>query len=183
MSKAKRIGVFGSSFDPPHLGHVAVIEDLLHKKLFDEIWLMPVFKHAFGKKLAPFEERLAFLKALQEHIPDPALKVTSIEKELNLNPSYTVDVLKALVQKHPDAAFHLILGSDCRKDLPKWKDSNTLQQLCDFYFIPRPGHESSPYPDISSTQIRKAAQAGQDLSTMTLPEIARLIADHKLYRE
>lgn len=175
MSKPKSIGLFGSSFNPPHIGHFEVLKNLSEKNLFEEIWLLPVFKHPFRKDLWPYEWRLKLAKLLLKDLDQTRIKISEIEKELGKNPSYMFDTVMALKQRHPDFHFTLILGSDCKKDLPRWHRYENLKTEVDFYFMPRKGYEQSPFAEVSSREIRERLQKGQPIDGMTTKAIAELL--------
>ncbi|OQX37149.1 MAG: hypothetical protein B0D91_07495 [Oceanospirillales bacterium LUC14_002_19_P2] len=110
------IGVFGSVFDPPTLGHLDVLEQAAEH--FDHIILVPSAAHAFSKQPLPFEQRLSLLWCFAKSItlPGCTLEVSEIENTL-LNqqpekPVYTFDVLVALEATHPDANLSFIRGPD-----------------------------------------------------------------------
>ncbi len=118
-----KIGLFGSSFNPPHLGHLAVIQDLAtHKDTFDEIWLVPVYAHAFAKNasLAPFKKRLTWLHAFLNDLSRDNVRISTVERDLNKTPSFTIDTVEHLKSKHPADEFILIAGSDVKNDLSQW---------------------------------------------------------------
>ena len=177
----KHIGLFGGSFDPPHVGHVAVIEDLLSRKCFAEIWLVPVFHHPFAKPLTDYVHRLHMLSLIVQHIQNPSLHICEIEKELNATTSYFYNTLVALKQKNPTHDFHIIVGTDLKDTLPKWYRFAELEKLASFYFIPRAGFATSPYPQISSTEIRHNVNSQASLDGQVLPTIKDYIAKHRLY--
>jgi len=181
--KTNHIAILGSSFNPPHNGHVAVIQDLVKNHQYDAIWLMPVFSHPFGKKLAPYGDRLAMTKLLVESLPSQKISLCQAEKNLGKSPSYTIDVIKALQKQNPLVHFSLVIGSDAKQDLAKWYRIDDLQRLVDFVFIPRQGFEASPYPDISSTQLRRHLAKGEDVSTLMPKMIADYARSKNLYTE
>lgn len=177
----KNIGLFGSSFNPPHLGHWAVLNDLSEKDIFDEIWLVPVFSHPFHKEMAPFEHRLKMVELLWTDLNRDKIKISTIEKELNKSPTYTYDVIQTLKSQYPDYQFTLILGTDTKNELPKWYRHEDLKKEAAFYFIPRKGHEDSPYPEISSSQIRHNLHAGKSVDELTTNKIAKYLRENKIY--
>jgi len=176
----ENIGVFGSSFNPPHLGHQAVLQDLLKKGLFDEIWLLPVFSHAFAKKLLPYEKRLEMTKLLAESLHSDKIKVSTAEKDLNKSPSYTFDIVSHFINKFPNHNYTLILGSDVRNDIHKWHKVEELNKIVSFYFIPRKGYENSPYPEVSSSEILERLKKGEPVAHLVPNEIATYISRHPL---
>lgn len=122
----KRIGVVGSAFNPPHLGHKDIIEQVYRD--FDEILLVPSFKHAFGKKMVPYKYRLFMTSILGQtfhaekhlkHSHETPIITSSIEQELGENselPIYTFNLLEALEQRYLNADINpqltFIIGPD-----------------------------------------------------------------------
>lgn len=177
---SKIIGLFGSSFNPPHRGHQAVIQDLSQKDLFDEIWLIPVFRHPFNKDLAPLEHRLAMLQRLCQTLP-PTVHINLIEQELAAEKSYAIDTVMALQKRHPQCRFSLILGSDLKDSLHRWHRYEDLKNQTEFHFIRRQGYEESPYPEVSSSLIRKLCQSNQSIDHLVPPPISDYLKQHKIY--
>lgn len=112
----KTTAVFGSAFNPPHMGHADVVEQAL--AVFDRVILVPSFAHAFGKTMAPFALRLAMAQALKTHSGwGERVWVSDIEQDIAVKkePSaaiYTFDVLSALEVLEPNHAFTFIVGPD-----------------------------------------------------------------------
>ncbi|MEE2829709.1 MAG: nicotinate-nicotinamide nucleotide adenylyltransferase, partial [Myxococcota bacterium] len=115
----RRVGLFGGSFNPPHICHLLSSVFLLEGKTVDEVWWLPVHRHAFAKdrELAPWEQRLAMCEAAASC--HPAVHVSDIEARLQ-PPSFTFDTLAALRTEHPDTDFSWVIGSDLLDDLPRW---------------------------------------------------------------
>lgn len=151
MAKSKNIAVFGGSFDPPHAGHYEIARRLARRKGIDQVWIVPVYRHAFGKKSAPFAERL---KACRSFFKDlrPKVGVKDWEKRLG-GVSYTVRLLKFLRDKHPSVAFHLAVGSDAYRERRAWKDFDEVEKLARLIVFPR--GPRSAIPNVSSTRIRR----------------------------
>lgn len=181
MKSNFHIALFGSSFNPPHRGHLAIIKTFLQRALFDEIWLVPVYAHPFRKDLPSFNVRLALTKLLEQDIDDERVQVCSIEAELAKKPSYTFDTVTALKKKYPNAEFTLIVGSDVQKDLDKWHNVDALKKIVSFYFVPRQGYEDSPFPQVSSSEIRTKCAAGEDIRTLTTEAIAKYLTKNRIY--
>lgn len=177
----KNIALFGGSFNPPHKAHQEVVHFLLVQNRFDEIWLVPSYDHPFEKNLAPFNQRKKMCQLMMEGL-GPKVKICSIENELKKTPSYMINTVLALKQKYPEYKFTLILGTDCRRDLPRWKAGGKLSREVDFYFVPRPGFEGSPFTDISSTEIRRLIHDKSDSSKYLVKPVADYIKRHQLYQ-
>ncbi len=179
---AKRvIGLYGGSFDPPHLGHLAVLQDLLSKNLFAEIWLVPVFAHPFGKSLTEFEHRLNMLKILCAALKNAPVKICEIEKKLP-SPSYTLTTVQSLKQEFPDLEFQILVGSDVKDSLAKWHKIEELKKIATFYFFARSGFETSPYPQISSSEIRDCLRKNKGITDYVSREIEDYIVKNRLYK-
>ena len=90
-----RVGVYGGSFDPPHVGHAMVTSWLRWTGQVDEVWLLPVASHAFGKDLVSFEDRVEMCRAMGE-VLGPWVRVCEIERDLP-PPNYTLYTLLSLI--------------------------------------------------------------------------------------
>ncbi|HSA58183.1 MAG TPA: nicotinate-nicotinamide nucleotide adenylyltransferase [bacterium] len=151
MAKSKNIAIFGGTFDPPHAGHYEIARRLARRKGVDQVWIVPVYRHAFGKKSAPFGKRLSACRAFFKGI-GPKVKVKDWERRLG-GVSYTVRLLRFLHKRHPDAVFHLAVGSDAYRERRAWKDFKEIERLARLIVFPRgPG---SAIPNVSSTEIRR----------------------------
>ena len=159
-----RIAVYGGSFNPPHVAHAMVASWLLWTDLVDEVWMVPVFQHAFegvhGKKLAPYSDRVAWCRLLQTDV-DKRISVSEIESTLS-TPSYSIDTLCALKKQHPEHLFRLVIGADVVPDLPKWKDWNHIEKKFAPIVVGRGGYPcpkgSISFPEVSSSSIRESLQ-------------------------
>lgn len=160
-----RVGVYGGSFNPPHVGHAMVAAWLGWTRRVDEVWLVPTLRHAFDKPLAPFPERLAACRALAE-VVGPFVRVDTIEGELSA-PSFTIETLRALARRSPHAQLHLVIGADLLPQLPQWREAETLLATWPLLVV---GREGSPpvvdapcFPGVSSTEVRARLRAGEDV--------------------
>ena len=183
MKPNSHIALFGSSFNPPHRGHLAVVQDLLARRLFDEIWLVPVYAHPFRKDLPDFATRLTLTQMLVAELADERVKICTIEADLAATPSYTFDTVTALKKKYPHDDFTLIVGSDVQNELDKWHNIAGLKNLVTFYFVPRQGFADSPYPQVSSSDVREKCRAGESVAELTTPAIAKYLKENKIYHD
>lgn len=178
----KKIGLFGGAFDPPHRGHLAVLQDLCRKDVFDEIWIIPVFSHPYEKKMASYDVRLNLLKLLISEIEtNKIIQVNTIEKDLSKTPVYTYDTIQGLKKRHPKYEFTLILGTDTKNDLPNWYRYDDLKNEVSFFFVPRNGFETSPFPKVSSSDIRENLRQSKPIDHLTTPHIAEYLISHHIY--
>jgi nicotinate-nucleotide adenylyltransferase len=151
------IAVFGGSFDPPHVGHLLAVEYVLAIGEFDRAIVVPVCDHAFGKRMAPFEDRLALARACFDH--DSRVEVSRIEAELP-RPNYTERTLERLHALMPEASFRLVLGSDVLPETAHWHDFPRVRELAPPFVLTRAGHEQpelppAVLPEVSSTRVRE----------------------------
>jgi nicotinate-nucleotide adenylyltransferase len=157
-----RIGVYGGSFHPPHVGHAMVAAWLGWTGRVDQVWLTPVGGHAFGKEVAPHAERVRWCEALAAEV-GPWVRVCAIEGGLPV-PSYTVHTLDALAARHPEHSFQLVVGADVLADTHRWRDWAKIEAAYTPIVVGRGGYPAvagSPmFPTVSSTEIRAALAAG-----------------------
>lgn len=158
------VGLFGGSFNPPHVGHVLSIAYALSAGLVERVVAVPVFAHALGKSLAPFPARVAMSRLAFEWIP--GVEVSEIEQELG-SPSRTLRTIEALSAGHPDWQLRLIVGSDILGELHQWHAYPQIERLAPPLILPRPGapdptrpgEAARILPDISSTEVRTSLTA------------------------
>jgi nicotinate-nucleotide adenylyltransferase len=181
-----RVAFYGGSFDPPHVGHALVAAWVLWTGRADAVWLVPVGAHAFGKSLSPFDRRRAWTEALAATVGVGA-RCEPIEATLP-TPTYTYDTLEALAARHPEHRFRLVLGADNLPGLPRWHRWDELRVRVPRIVVGRVGHPSPAevpsFPDISSTRVRRALAAGEDVSAwVPAPVLSALTeADRERFR-
>ncbi len=181
--RSRTVAVYGGSFNPPHVGHAMVASWLLWTELVDELWLLPVYRHAFDglhdKKLTSFEQRCAWCEALADSV-SPEVKVCRVEAEL-ATPSYTIDTLRHLRAKFSDCQFRLVVGSDVLPQLPKWRDWESIEDEFSPIIVARAGYptekelDSPVFPGVSSSEIRSRLEAGLDISHLVPASVLRLL--------
>jgi nicotinate-nucleotide adenylyltransferase len=136
-----KIAVLGGSFNPPHMCHVFISCYVLAGFDVDQVWFVPCYKHAFGKKLVPFHHRFMMCCLAVESIREDLVNVSSIEQERH-GTSWTIETVRYLKDSYPDHDFTWIIGSDVLSELDKWKDFEQLRQLISFIVVPRAGSSS-----------------------------------------
>jgi nicotinate-nucleotide adenylyltransferase len=188
------VGLFGGSFNPPHVGHVLSLAYVLSAGLVERVVAVPVFAHALGKSLAPFPARLAMARLAFEWIP--GVEVSDIEQELG-SPSRTLRTIEALSARHADWQLRLLVGSDILGELPQWHAYAQIERLAPPLILPRPG---APHPggvadvarilpDVSSTEVRASlsaaaqgdAEAGARLRQVVPARVLAYIRQQALY--
>ncbi len=173
-----RVALFGGSFDPPHLGHVAICKWLFQRGAADEVWVIPCFRHPFDKALSPFEDRYAMcqLAFRKQGLP---IEVLDIERRLG-GVSYTLRTIEALLQEYPDWRFTFVTGADVESDSAGWHRFDAIRELVEIVRLPR--GPLSPIPDISSTEIRRRVHDDEPFADLVEEEIAVYILTKHLYR-
>lgn len=188
LSIDMRIGVYSGSFNPVHVGHVALADYLVQQSVVDKVWLIrsPLNPLKHSEDLMSNEARADMLAlAIQGH---PGLEVCTVEDHLPL-PNYTIRTLQTLQQQYPQHQFHLVIGADNWAIFNQWREWDVI--LRDFHLVvyPRPGYPmpesddryptvrfvQAPMYDISSTQIRQRLKSGLDLTGWVDPKVAHYL--------
>jgi nicotinate-nucleotide adenylyltransferase len=182
----RQIAVFGGAFDPPHLGHQAVCLYVFAIEEIDEVWWVPSVVHAFGKRTAPYEHRVAMCRLAARHFDPARVRVSTVEAELS-SPQHTVDTVAHLHAREPEARFSVVIGSDNLDDLHRWKEIDRLRSLAPFVVVPRAGHalaeaEGALLPEISSRDLRARLARGEDTGQRVDREVGLYIEAHGLYK-
>lgn len=194
-----KIALLGGSFNPPHICHTFIGCYVLSTTEIDQLWLVPCYRHAFGKRLESFEHRFAMCRQAIEPLKEPRVAVSSVERERR-GTSWTIDTVRYLRRQYPEHQFLWVIGSDVLADLEKWRGIDELLTLIEFLVVPRAGSthmltsprmnirrdliESTDFqlPDISSSLIRQRVQAGQPITHLVSRPVAGYIEKHQLYR-
>lgn len=184
-----RIGVFGGTFDPVHVGHLAIAQAALESAKLERIVFVPARRSPLKDRwpLAPEGDRLAMLEAATKGEPRFSVSRVELERE---GPSYTVDTLEALAS---EGELHLILGSDALADLPKWRSPGRIRELAKILVARRPGAPlpdplsgavtfDAPQLDISSRELRARVSRGLSLRYLVPDDVWRHIERNGLYR-
>lgn len=183
-----RIALLGGSFDPPHQGHLLAAASVLLTHEPDELWLVPVFRHPFGKSLAPFDDRLAMVTAAAAPLGS-RVRSSAAESEAAAAGSggTTVELLRFLRRLHPGYAFLLVLGADILQERARWSHSDELERLAELAVVNRAGFPEyptagPPLPEVSSSEIRRRLAEGRPLEGLVPAAVERYLVRHKLYR-
>ncbi len=153
---------FGGSFDPPHVAHVLCAAYALSTGNFQRLLVVPVFDHAFGKRLCPFDHRLRMCELAFADLRSAV--VSGIEAELD-PPSYTLHTLDRLGREHPDWRLRLLVGSDVLADTSKWFGFDEVARRAPPFVVSRAGSEPvgpALLPEVSSTRVRSLLAARSD---------------------
>lgn len=190
--KRKQVGILGGNFNPVHLAHLVMADQVQQQLGLDEVCLMPTFlpPHVDEKKTIDSSYRLSMLELAIED--NPHLTIEPIEL-IRKGKSYTFDTMKELTEKNPTIDYYFIIGGDMVEYLPKWYKIDELIQLVQFVGIRRPNYEAvSPYPiiwvdvpqmDISSTAIRKKISNGCSVRYLVPENVLNYIQEKELYKD
>ncbi len=191
----KKIGIFGGTFDPPHLGHLIVAQEVQDKLKLERIFFIPASLPPHKKKVktsAAFHRLRMVQLATQDN---PNFKVLDLELKRE-GDSYTVDTLKALLKRYAQVQFFLILGLDNLNHIHSWKKPEEILKLSQVVFITRPGvtlDKTSKWLsrsrllevkviDISSSDIRMRVKEGKSIKYLVPDKVLKYIGSHNLYK-
>lgn len=178
-----KTGIYSGSFNPIHIGHLALANWIREFGGLDELWFMVTPHNPIKTKhqLIDGQLRLEMVEVAIEGYPQ--FKVSDFEFRLP-QPTYTINTLEALSQAYPEREFHLVMGSDNWQIINRWKAHDKLIRDYHILIYPRPGYPvgeltspkatviDAPLLELSSTLIREAYRQGKDIRFL-LPEKVR----------
>jgi nicotinate-nucleotide adenylyltransferase len=196
-------GILGGTFDPIHLGHLAVAEEARRRLIMDEVVFVPA-GHPYFKAYAyitPAEHRVNMLNLAIADKPNFKISLMEIRRP---GPSYAIDtVAKMKRQLGPGDEIFFIMGWDSLLALPQWQEPERLIKLCRIVAAPRPGYAEpnigilendlpgisqrtvvmdQPRVDISATDVRERVRKGLPIDKMVPPAVAKYIKEKGLYK-
>jgi nicotinate-nucleotide adenylyltransferase len=188
------IALYGGSFDPPHLAHQMACLYALSVEGVDQVWLVPTFRHAFGKDLSPFADRVRMCELAATPFGE-RVKVTTVEEELAAEgrENRTFHTVVHLEQRHPGHRFRLLVGEDILAERDAWHRWDDLVARAPLLVVGRAGLEplagvaageepAVRLPAISSTALRARLRAGQAVVALLPRAVMDYIAQRGLYR-
>ena len=198
-----RIGLFGGTFDPIHLGHLLLAERCREDAGLDEVRFLPSYvpPHKADRAITRFEQRCEMVALAT--VGQPAFRVERIEKELP-PPSYTSETLAELIARNPDDDFALLIGGDSLRDLPTWHLPQKVVALAEIVAVGRPGIATiagdelarrldlpsggvrlkiveCPLVDIASRDIRARVREGKSIRYSVPRSVEEFIRERKMY--
>jgi nicotinate-nucleotide adenylyltransferase len=190
----RRIGVFGGTFDPPHIGHLVAAIDVRDALALDVVLLVVAnvpWQKVGEREISSAADRLALVRAAAEGIE--GLEVSDLEIRRG-GDSYTADTLAALAGEHPGAELFLIVGRDAAAGFATWERHEEVAAQATLVVVDRPGAIDPPDPtypwvrvdvpelEISSTELRQRVAAGRSVRFLVPAAVASCVAERGLYR-
>jgi nicotinate-nucleotide adenylyltransferase len=194
VGPAQRIGVFGGTFDPPHIGHLAVAAECRDRLDLDRMLLVVAgepWQKVGAREVSPAPVRLDLTAAAVEAYP--GLEVCDLEVR-RPGPSYTADTLEALGDRHRGAELFVLLGADAARGVPTWERVDQVIERATLVVCARDGgfgdlpsgvawrRVTVPRIDVSSSDIRDRVAEGRSIEVLVPPAAALLIGELALYR-
>lgn len=193
--------MLGGTFDPPHLGHLALARGVADELGLARVVLVPTGNPHFklGEDVTPAPLRMEMTRLLAAE--DPRLAVSDIEA-VRPGVTYTVDTLAQIKREHAGAHICFIVGGDCAEHIMRWRRAAELARLCTVIAVARPGYDFAAArsnieasgmgfdvrylhldtPDVSSTAVRDAVQAGEGLAGLVPASVEAFIRERGLYQ-
>lgn len=180
----KKVGLFFGSFNPIHIGHMIIANLVKETTDVDEVWFIVSPQNPFkkNKNLLHEFDRLDMVRLATSD--DYSFRVSDVEFSMP-KPSYTIDTLTVLAEKHPDINFRLIIGGDNLASFPRWKNHEQILEHFGLIVYPRPNAGNSelkdhknvrfidaPEIDISATLIRKLIKEGKSIKYLVPEPVA-----------
>ena len=191
----KKIGIFSGSFNPIHLGHIKLGDYLIENQIVDEVWFVVSPCNPLKKQSELLDEYVRLDMLILAMKDKPYFKISDVEFTMPI-PSYSIDTLRLLSSQFIENQFHLIIGSDNAQVFDQWKNYSQLLNEFPVLVYPRRNFEfsevknkypqmvllSSPYYDISSTEIRDFIAQKKDVVQWLHPSVYQFINENNLYQ-
>lgn len=179
-----RLAIFGGSFNPPHLAHQMAALGVLSIGAVDEVWLVPTYRHAFGKELAPFSDRVEMCRRMCAPL-GPRVTVSTVEAEIG-GESRTLHTLERIAELLPGAELRLLIGADILEETSSWYRWPEVERRAPPLVFGRAGYDRTAgfelvLPDISSTEVRRRIAAGEAVAELLPARVSDYIVRRNLY--
>ena len=188
-----RIGLYGGSFDPVHLGHLLVARAAMEELQLDRLFFLPAAQSPLKpeRQPAPAKQRLQLLRLALAGETRYEIDVQEVERG---GVSYTIDTLQDYTRRFPKSQLFYLIGADNASQLNRWRDAEQLARLAEFVVIPRPGGGEAQLPapfrgralrgfplGVSSSEIRARIKSGLPVDLLVPPNVAEAIRIGRLY--
>ncbi len=193
MLVPQRIGLFGGTFDPPHVGHLVTAVNVRHALQLDVVVLMVAnvpWQKELSRRITPAEDRFALVDAAVASVDGLQAGRTEIDHG---GPSFTADTLRILAGEHPDAEFFTIMGDDAAAGFTTWDRYEEVAKRSSLVVVDRPGkavelptqfdwhHVEIPHLDVSSTDLRARFGDGRPLDYLITAPVLQVVRERGLY--
>ena len=197
-----RIGIFGGTFDPVHIGHLVIVSELKHALALDRVLVVPAGDppHKPDQPLTPAFHRIRMLELALDGRTGFGIDRIDLDRT---GPSYTVDTLRALGSRIPTSKMVFLMGEDSLRDLHTWREPEEILALAEIGVGCRPGVSVDldavyerlptargrvalvdvPQIEVSSRDLRRRVAAGEPIAFQVLPAVETYIHEHGLYRK
>jgi nicotinate-nucleotide adenylyltransferase len=188
-----KLGLFGGSFDPVHLGHLLVAQAAVEELGLDRLFFIPAAQSPFkpDREPTPAARRVQMLRLA---LAGQTAWDVDEQELIRGGVSYTIDTVRDYARRLPDATLFYLIGADHVGKLPQWREAAELARRATFVVIPRPGEPEikAPAPfrlqvlrgfplGVSASQIRARARAGLSLAPLVPAAVAEVIRNNRLY--
>ncbi len=192
-SPIQRIGLFGGTFNPVHLGHTMVARSAVDELALDRLFIIPAARSPFKPEdePAPAADRLEWLRLAFAEEPRCEIDAQEIERE---GVSYSIDTVREVAERFPEAELFYLIGADHVPTLPEWREAEALAALATFVVIPRPGETENQFPEpfrgrvlrgqpveISASDIRARLREGKSIEQLVPPGVAAALKTGHIY--
>lgn len=193
---SERLGVFGGTFDPPHIGHLVSAVNVRHELGLDRVLLVVnniPWQKVGSRVISDPESRFQMVCAAVEDVP--GLEPSRVEIDAG-GPSYTADTLRTLLDEDPERELYVILGEDAAAGIETWERHEEVRDLATIVVVGRPGHDPVPAPpgwrwievevphlEVSSTDLRARVVDGRPLDFLVPPKVVACIRRLGLYQD
>lgn len=190
-----RLGILGGTFNPPHIGHLIVAENVREQLTLDKIIFIPSFTPPHKVEIADAtpQQRFEMVELAIKNNKNFLAYDIEIGRK---GKSYTIDTINALVLLHPQARFYFIIGMDNLTEFATWKSPQEIISKVDLVVVNRPGYEKPvknefsryaiflrvPNIDISSSDIRKRVKFQRTIRYLVHPDVEKYITQKGLYK-
>lgn len=194
-NNSNKIGIFSGSFNPIHIGHIKLGDYLIENQIVDEVWFVVSPCNPLKKQSELLDEYIRLDMLILAMKDKPFFKISDVEFTMPI-PSYSIDTLRLLSSQFVENQFNLIIGSDNALVFDQWKNYSQLLNEFPVLVYPRRNYDfsevknkfpqmvllSSPYYDISSTEIRDFIAQKKDVSQWLHPSVFQFINENNLYQ-
>ena len=195
MSRGERLGLFGGTFDPPHVGHLVTAVNVRYELGLDRVLLVvndQPWQKLGTRDITPAEDRFAMVEAAVGSVE--GIEASRVEIDRG-GLSFTADTLRDMQSEDPERELFVVLGSDAAGGLPSWERADEVRALATIVVVERPGAaETAPPPgwswlrvevprlEVSSTDLRGRVADGRPLDYLVTPEVIAVVHERGLYR-